>query len=283
MQASRIDLLCLLISSIAAFLYVIYFPSDVLLRSIIAFGQAHFLISYIYRIKSGKFDRTYATNFLLLTIGLGLVLTYVYWHNQFFPLVIFVTLTVFVLHYFLDELLIAKVPAKNPIFGALAAFFAFSAVFARMLFMAGPAVIYTCAALAAVCSLFFIYYLFADEADRLMQVQILVFFLLNVGVPLYFAFYGGSNMYQISAFIIMFHYIRWYLLYFVKLYGTAELKVFLDFVLWIHIFVIITFFQYALSPGVSIGYAFYSPLFFYGWTLVHIILSIRKKDYAIAF
>lgn len=103
-----------------------------------------------------------------------------------------------------------------------------------------------------------------------------------MGVPLYFAFYGGSNVYQISAFIIMFHYIRWYLLYFVKLHGTPEQRVFLDFVIWVHVFVVLTFFQYSLSPGVSVGYAFYSPLFFYGWTLVHIILSIRKKDYAIA-
>jgi hypothetical protein len=283
MRAARIDLICLITSSVAALLYVLYLPNDVLLRSVIAFGQAHFLISYIYRLKSGKMDRAYVTNFLLLTVILGFALTYVYWHDVWFPVVIFVTLTIFVLHYFLDELLIAKVPAQNPAFGAFAAFFAFAAVFAQLLFSAGPLVLYTLTALTALCSLFFVYYLFSDSGDRLMQGQVLLFFLLNIGVPLYFAFYGGSNVYQISAFIIMFHYIRWYLLYFTKLYGTAELRVFLDFVIWVHIFVMITFFQYSLSPGVNLLYGFYSPLFFYGWTLVHIILSIRKKDYAISF
>lgn len=279
---NRIDLICLIASVAASLLYVIYLPNDVLLRSVIAFGQAHFLISYIYRIKSGKMDRAYVTNFLLLTIGIGLALAYVYSHEAWFPLVIFVTLTVFVLHYFLDELLIAKVPAKNPVFGAIAAFLAFSAVFAQMLFHTGPTVLYALTAATVFFSMFFIYYLFGEDGDRVVQGQVLVFFLLNIITPLYFAYYGGSNVYQLSAFIIMFHYIRWYLLYFVKLYGTPELRVFLDFVTWVHILVVITFFQYALEPGVSIGYVFYSPLFFYGWTLVHIILSIRKKDYAIA-
>ncbi|MBP9757050.1 MAG: hypothetical protein KBD06_00460 [Candidatus Pacebacteria bacterium] len=278
----RIDLWCLIVSIIASLLYVIYLPNDVLLRSVIAFGQAHFLISYIYRLKSGKMDRSYITNFLLLTIGIGLVLAYVYAHTAWFPLVIFVTLTVFVLHYFMDELLITRVPAKNPVFGAIAAFLAFAAVLAQMLFGTGPAILYALTGLTAFFSLFFVYYLFSEEGDRITQTQVLIFFLLNIGVPLYFAYYGGSNVYQLSAFIIMFHYIRWYLLYFVKLYGTPELRIFLDFVTWVHVLVIVTFFQYSLAPGVSFGYLFYSPLFFYGWTLVHIILSIRKKDYQIA-
>jgi len=281
-MSTTFDRISFLVSALAAFLYVYLLPGDVVLRSVIVFGQAHFLISYIYRNKSGKIDKTYLLKFLLLCVFLGFTCAYIYFHLAWFPVIIFVTLMTFVLHYFFDELKISNLDIDNKLFGALAAFFAFASIFLRMIFHVGPTVLYLCCVLSAFFSVLFTYFLFSKTENRFGQLKVFLFFLLNVSVPIYLTFNGGVDILKISGFIILFHYIRWYLRYFERFRGTAELDLYFDFIILSHIFVILAFFEYVLSPNVGILYGFYSPLYFYAWTLIHIILSIRKEDYKLA-
>lgn len=270
------------ICALAALLYVYLLPGDVVLRSVIVFGQAHFLIAYIYRNKVGRIDKPYIFKFLALTISLGLACAYIYFHLAWFPLLIFVTLTAFVLHYFLDEIKISGLETQNRLFGALAAFFAFCSILLRLIFSVHGTILYLCCVLAAFFSVLFTYYLFSEKKDRQTQIQVFIFFILNIIVPTYLAFYGGVDIFKISGFIILFHYLRWYLRYAERFYKTPEFDLYFDFVIWIHIFIILTFFQYVLSPDVGILYGFFSPLYFYAWTLIHIILSVRKNDYVLS-
>lgn len=279
-MSTTFDRASFILSALVAFLYVYFLPGDVVLRSVIVFGQAHFLISYIYRNKSGRLDAKYIAKFLFLCVTLGLTCAYIYFHLAWFPVIIFVTLMAFVLHYFFDELKISNLNIENRLFGGLAAFFAFATTFVRMIFHVEGTPLYLFCVLSAFFSVLFTYFLFSKTENRAGQVKIFIFFLLNVVVPIYLTFSsGGVDIFKISGFIILFHYIRWYLRYLERFRGTTELDLYFDFIIWTHIFIVLVYFEYVLSPDVGILYGFYSPLYFYAWTLVHIILSIRKDDY----
>lgn len=260
-----------------------YFLSDVeILFLIIFFGQGHFLLAYIYANKNNKINKRFVKIFLALVFSLGSLCLFFKNSHFFYEITLFVTSTVFTFHYLNDEFKIAgmeyfsnKIIVITPLVASFGVFFLFK-IFSidaqKYLFL-------------ILSFLFFLtpilYYSFKRISSNVQALNFfLIFYIINFLLPIYFLFFTKVSASQVLGFIIIFHYLRWYLFYFFKLEG-GEFDFYIDVVIWVNIFVLFTFIQYILAPTSGFLYLFYSPLFFYAWSIVHIVLFIRKHDYSI--
>lgn len=267
------------LSAVLAFLCVYFLSGKEILYAFIVFGQAHFLIAYFYANKSGKIGRPYLLKFITLAIILWGICSYAFYHVELYPLVIFVALITFVFHYFNDEFKLCGFSVKNKLFGAIAAAFSFAAVFATQIFFVGPAVVYFLGSISIFFAIVFIRQMLSEKSDdKQAKYQSLLFFTFNIILPLWFAINRNIDVYTVSGFIVLFHYIRWYI-YYLERFKGPELSFYLDVIFWDHILIVLLFVLYVLSPKSGYLYMMFNPIFFYGWTLIHILLSVRKEDY----
>lgn len=263
-----IPLMCILLLTDKALLYAVIF-----------FGQAHFLITYIYTNKAKKIDAHYTIKFFGLVATLGLICFFVVKHREYLPWFIVFTSVVFVLHYLSDEFKISNTKEIRYRWLALTSLtLSYSSAFISKLFSAEQSVLYTLCILSILLFLFFSYHTLRQKKTNV--IPIFLFLLGNVIVSNALAFTEQVSVQQLLGFIILFHYIRWYIYYFQRFSGES-LVFYLDIVLWSHIFVTLTFFQFILAPLTGILFIFFTPTFFYGWTTIHILLSMRKSDYSL--
>ncbi len=283
------QVLYLAASTFLGLLFSFLFSEPVLLQIIIIFGQAHFIVAYFYKNKSGKLDKKYINNFLYFlvllfipTYFIGLNIVYV---NYF---IVFTTL-IFVLHYFYDELKIFNFQDDNfKNIAALAVFLSFTTIFTMMVFEL-KSILYLTPVIFLIILLFGMlnFKLIKRDFDfsKLENLSIYLFTALNIFVPLLLLF-TDIGVLKITGFIIIFHYLRWYFFYFDRfnsLEDKKELNFYLDVVFWVHIFVIILFVIYSIDAKRGFLFLLFGPIFFYTWTLLHIVLSIRKDDYPLIF
>ena len=100
-------------------------------------------------------------------------------------------------------------------------------------------------------------------------------------LPIIFMF-TKLDMLAVSSFIIIFHYIRWYIFYYEKfaiLPDKKDLHYYFDVILWMHVFVLSLFILYSMDTKIGLLYVVFHPLYFYSWTCIHILLSVRLEDF----
>lgn len=256
-----------------------FLTNNQIITSVIFFGQGHFLLSYIYANKYGKINRFFLIKFSALVTILGLICFYINTNLELFQVMIFFTSILFTFHYFNDEFKIKGLEkVNNKIFAVLSVVFSFVSVFLVKIFSTELLLSYIFIFLAIVSSLFFIF----QDKEKVFQKNVYFgfFLLMNIFTPFFLIFQKNVTAAQILGFIILFHYVRWYLYYFQKLQGD-ELVFYKDAVVWSNVLVLLTFIEYVMAPHLGILYMFYSPLFFYAWSIVHIILFLRKEDYMV--
>jgi len=191
---------------------------------------------------------------------------------------------IFVLHYFYDELKIFNFSDKNfksiavlSVFASFLSFF-FVKVLGISVSAIWPLVFIS---LAMFFYLQFLLYKTSFSLKVKDNLAMYIFTSLNVLVPIVLMF-TNVHMLKITAFIIIFHYIRWYLYYYERfstMVDKKELNFYLDVVLWLHILIVSLFVVYTIDTKNGFLYILFNPIFFYTWTLIHIFLSIRKEDY----
>ncbi len=270
------------VSLIVAWLCVVSFSDQTILFFIIIFGQVHFLLSYFYSHKIGKIDALYAKKFFLALVLVGTTCFFIFSKQQFIYFLIFFTALFFVIHYFNDECRLSfGGGVRNQLFGIGAVACSFFAVFAVELFSLRPSLVVLLAVVATGLAVVFVAQRFLKTLPEERNPVFLLFFFFNIVVPFFFAFHPeAASINQVLGFIIIFHYVRWYLYYFQKFRGE-ELDSYTSLVAWTHIFVFLLFVEYRLSPLSGTLYIFFDPIFFYGWTILHIFLTLRPKDYSI--
>ncbi len=268
------------LSGILALSCVLFFPNKAILYSIIAFGQVHFLLSYFYSNKSGKMDTAYLKRFFGLLALIGIACLFIDRNPQFSTWLIFITSVVFAAHYFNDEFRLSGLDTlRNQAFATLSVASSFFSIFSVKLFSLDSRFVWMTAAIAAGFAAIFLFQRFVDGDALWKRPLFLFFFLLNICLPIFFALHPtAASINQILGFIVLFHYLRWYLYYFERFEGK-ELGFYMDAVVWAHAFVLLAFVQYMLAPFSGIAYFFFDPVFFYGWTLMHIALTFRPRDY----
>ncbi len=268
------------------FLVTLYVQQKTLLFFVIIFGQAHFIISYFYRNKAGKIGGSYLRLFSFVSLVVGLLAFYVYKNNYFFPYWIFFTLVIFVVHYILDEFKLneGELVLNNRVLAVSATVFSFMALFLEKIFEISNINIQIL--LFLITFIFLFLFLFSNKKNIFKLTKgvnvILFFLLLNVIIPFILLSFPKVTIIHISAFIILYHYIRWYIYYYQKFElnnNHDELYFYLDTVMWVHAFVFMLYVQYSMSPNSGVLFYVFTPLFFYAWTIIHIIMSVRKTDY----
>ncbi len=277
-----VQMIQVLISSAVAFLCVTFFSDSSILFAIIVFGQTHFLLTYFYVNKSGKIDAWYLKRFLFLLACVGSAAFFIFRRPEWLPWLIFVTAMIFATHYFTDEFRLFRIEnIKNQLWGALAVTCSFSSVFVSKLFPGALGLSYIFAVAALLLAILFLYQNARWFLDFRKNLFFLVFFLVNIIVPLY-AWHRPefASINQVLGAIILFHYVHWYL-YYVEKFQGKEFDFYLDVIFWGHVFIFLAFILYMLAPRAGIAYVFFDPTFFYGWTIIHILLTLRQKDYTL--
>ncbi len=257
-------------------------PEYQILSSVIFFGQGHFLLAYIYANKYGKITKTFLAKFVILVGVLGALCFYFYAHYLFYSIFLFLTAILFTFHYSSDEFKLAGLSLiKHKFLLTLAVVCSFLSFFLERLFHVPHAVAFAIGGGGVFISLSLFYIFNNKHVNKTQQKKPLsfsVFYILNLVVPPTLLFFDSVSATQVLGFIIIFHYIRWYI-YYATFLKNNDLDFYFDVVIWSNMFILATYIQYVIAPQAGILYLFYDPLFFYAWSIVHILLFLRKEDY----
>jgi hypothetical protein len=274
--------------TLALFL-VIFLNNKQILSLFILLGQGHFLISYFYQYKSGKMDSSFRKKFLYLFIPITVVCAYVYGYKEYVNHLALFTSVFFVLHYYNDEIKIQNIQRYSFLkLGALLSMLSFTGLYLNKLFGLMGLVISGWGLAACTIFIFFCYLSIQESGEELgtwNYLYILFFTFLNCTIPIALTYVEKVSAYQIFGFIIFFHYIRWYIYYGLILKSNKEsFNEYLKTVFNINFLLIALSVQSLTLQNVFQKYGTYlififNPIFFYGWTIIHIALSIRKTDF----
>lgn len=271
--------------------FVIYSVHNVsLLYLMIIFGQAHFIISYLYTYRAGKMNSFYQKRALMFFLVFFTVSSFIYFHQEYLPFFVLGTLLTFVYHYAYDEvkLSLGKEWTSNhhPFFFCFSLLSFFTPIFIDKIFhVAIPVHLFF--TVGFISLLYFFNSLRRGATDyhlAFKSFSLILFTFINSIFVLVLAYKGFSerfSLYAVAAVIIFYHYVRWYV-YYGLLFQDDDFNIYLDIIIWVHILLFLLFFQYYLSPGTGVLFTFFSQTYFYGWTMIHILLSsdilfIKKK------
>lgn len=267
-----------LVSILVAGGMVSLFSDTAIVFGIIVFGQVHFLLAYFYTNVQQKIDRSYLCRFLgcLLCVGFLAVGTYLY--PVYFPWLILLTGTIFAAHYTADFLKLSGFRgAAPPLIGIGGLASIFMAAFLARLFPT-LTVLTLAVFLAGVSGAS--YFLFKNRfLLRGIHSFFFVFYGLHAGIAGWLTWNAihAISINQILGMIIFTHYVHWYLYSLVRY--QEKLGFYLDTLLWGHLLVFAAFLLYVLAPHSGLSLFFFHPAFFYGWTLIHIFMTVRVADY----
>jgi hypothetical protein len=190
---------------------------------------------------------------------------------------------IFVLHYFYDELKILGIfPNRKTFVIFLPVAISFFVSYLVKYFDYQFVSFYPFLFLAGAMFVTGFKWIMQDVHNGVERKIFLFFYTTNFLTPLVCIPFQVIDMVKISGFIILFHYTRWYLYYFDKFKKMPDkkfLEEYLEIVFWINLLVVILFVLYSLSPKAGFLALLFNPLFFYGWTCLHIFMSIRKTDF----
>lgn len=258
---------------------VFIFSDATLVLFIIVFGQVHFLLSYFYTNKSGRMNRSYATRFFWVLLGSGALAVLVFWQPTYFPWLILLTGAIFAAHYTTDEIqLFSLEHVLYRVVGVLGMTITWSAVFVERLFIEKATLVAFLTVFGACLAMVFLWanrqWLRQSFSHRFFAVWYLLHMLFSIAAAFFF---DGMSINQVLGIIVLTHYAHWYLFSALR-YGRKELSFYLDTILWGHVLVLLMFTLYALAPHSGVLFLFFHPAFFYGWTLIHILMTFRPQD-----
>ena len=271
------------ISTLLALFLVRVFNDNQILVLLIVLGQGHFIMSYFYTNKAGKMNSEFRKKFLILISILSIICFYIYQNKQYLDVLAFFTGVLFILHYYNDEIKIQSIKRHRFfLLGSLASMLAFAGVYANKLFYIYNPSLYILSLLSFVIFFYFSYLVMKNKEDLgNNNVLYLIFFtFLNCYVPTILISNSAVSVYQIFGFIIFFHYFRWYI-YYANIFNDNKQSLYFYFktIFNVHFLLTALSFQYSLTRYGSFLVFIFNPIFFYGWTIMHILLSIRKTDY----
>lgn len=269
-----------LVSATIPLLATLFLSEGILLYAIVVFGQAHFLITYIYIHRARKIGEAFLLKFFVLAAILTPICYLALREPMVLKLLILTTSLMFIVHYLNDELRIGgTTPFPHRWAALLSATAAFAGLFAAKTFVLPAVISGTLIGIAMVSLAFFLFH--ALRTKSLWQGTVL-FLLGNITVlSAGTLFLPEVTEMRFLGFIVLFHYLRWYFHYFQHFTGEVR-DIYWDFVIWCHAFVTICFALFIIAPATGIAYLFFAPPFFFGWTIMHIILTFRLADYRLS-
>lgn len=253
---------------------ILLLPPQSVLWLFIVLGQGHFFLAYLYQYKAGKITRTYLVWFGLLFASLFSIF---FWFGSFEWLVV-LTGTQFLIHFLQDEVFLAG--ETHSLFTSLEAAALVSLFFGILYDTVFGATLSTYTA-ALGLALVTLYFLLAIE-QRYFPNRTNYFVLFIIALLLGIEFTGFTVPVEILlGALILFHYAEWYIHFFFKLRkNKTALRTYLVRVAVINSALITLFFIYSHWFSFQGPLAvLFAPFFFYLWTLMHTLTSVRLADY----
>jgi hypothetical protein len=260
-------------SLLITILFVLVLSPKSLFIFMILLGQGHFMLAYLYKHFAGRLERRDLVMLLGLILLVGCGCFAVVYFPFLFPYLIFLTLIIFIFHSTLDEMKIFEIGDRG-----LRQRILFSSVILYVpllmayLFNIGKGVTIPLLIISALLTVSML-------SSKLKVIQGKVFFCVFLAIsffiPVILTLFPVISLYTLSGGIILYHYVRWYLYYFTK---TNDKKTYVPIVLWVNISVFLLGIIHNLSPGVLHLYLLFDPVFFYGWTIVHIVATFSMRE-----
>lgn len=236
----------------------------------IVLGQAHFLIAYIYKYK-GKIKNIMPFWYPLILIPL-LILGFL---GQLELMAILAALT-FIIHFAQDEIFLAG--KKTSLFTSIE-------ILTLTLVLVGIVI-------DLILMTYLLPYFFAAAIVTLLVYAYLIYsknYIFNrvsiylnsiTAILVLITFFGIQVPLEklIGAFILL-HYSAWYINYFYKVQSNTFMKSqYFRRVIIVNLISIGLFFIF-LQTGLEIFSYFFAIIYFYAWTIIHILVSVRISDY----
>ena len=246
------------------------------LAAYIMLGQAHFIISYLYQWKAGKLSIARLATYVLVSIFLlGFLWLMPYAHSIRY--ISFVAGFLFAIHFLFDSVKINNLNWTRPLSALL---FSNFIIYIALLFHAIFNL--TLAYPSAIVSLIVISlgFLFSTQNDLRPSGGLVTLGIAFVGLLL-LLFEGQSIPAEyIFGATVLAHYFQWYIYYFVKLQRRRFWMYLFDAVI-LNALCILLWIVY-IKTGYQLLQFMFLPTYFYGWTILHILFSVRIEDYRLA-
>lgn len=261
-----------IINSILVIVILFLFPNqNDLLNILIFLGQAHFFLTYLYQYKNKKINRNYLIKFTVFFFIL-LAFYFIFLNGIF---LIKFTSGLFVFHFLLDEFYLDNNELnKAQVFKILPILFSYLVFIFNDCFEE----IYIFKILAIMSLLYFLFLTVVKNKMFMLNDVYLVFYSLVIVSSIF------SNWLLIKEnsmfFIVVLHYFNWYSYNYFKLRNNIIiLKKYIVNVLLVNAVTGVLFIDYFfIGIGLPFLFLFFSPTFFYLWTLMHLFVTFRFND-----
>jgi hypothetical protein len=249
----------------------------------IVLGQGHFLTAYFYQWKAGKMTRGYLLRYLLAAAAI--VGCYTAWPD-YRRLVAFTTIY-FLLHMLWDEQYLLRLPMdlrQSPMhlgrtleMAPIVLLFSARVVDDMFAWDAWRTTPFVEIAQPSCWGILAVYLLCA--LGGLIKTDYKSAYLLGWGIALlgasYTTWYYRIPTGKVTGFIIIYHYLNWYLHYYLSLPAGRHREVYARRVFFLNALVVGAYFTWGSSGP---GRWFFQNDWFYVWTLLHLITSTRIGD-----
>lgn len=241
----------------------------------IVFGQGHFIAAYYYQWRAGKLTDHWLTFYVA---GAAVLFAYAYM-TQAFEIIAFVTMVIFLLHHFQDEvLLFGKERSLIRTLEQLGPVIMYTAIIADALFGS-----YTALYAAYVVLALLVVYGACITVFKTYAPDVLSWYFTLITVALVYIALANLRIdaSALAGLLILNHYVCWYVHFYFRFENNPErLKGYIRDMLVINALVVATFLLFLYVPlSQPLLVWFFAPMYFYIWTILHIVSSVRKNDY----
>lgn len=251
-------------SFVLALTAVLILSRHQIVDAFIVFGQGHFLLAYLYQWRAGKVGHTYltlyATASFVLILGLACLPDIYEWS-------LIVAGTIFAAHFFFDEYFIHQISTewKRQSLGVV-----FIALFCSVLVQSAFGISFATAAIVLAIAAITLFVMGNRETvdifflgcTALLAAMLVIPWILSIEVML--------------GFIVLFHYARWYTHFYFRLRTHAErFREYVRDVVVINGFIVALFAVFVASSRSTILVYMFAPTYFYAWTILHVLFSVR--------
>lgn len=266
------------ISFLLSSLVVLFLKGMSVFAFVIILGQAHFLLGYLYKLMSPHNQKVAWKRFSVLTPTLLLFATYIYFNQNYLPHLIFVTLIIFVIHFSLDDAkMLGFLERKNKIYLVSLVTLSYLLLFLQKIYFVANVIIVPLLVAIVLLFIFVSIVMWRIRKSRVGQWEYYIVALFNVLFCSMALFVIPLSIYQISGFIILYHYLRWYIHYYGKLKGE-ELQYFIHISLSVNALFIFLAVMFTLLHSRGFLVTIFHPVYFYTWTLIHIFVTFNYNE-----
>ena len=243
------------------------------LQLFIILGHGHGFIAYLYQYRAKKITRTYLILFAsLLALNLFTLL-----YLGRVDLIVFSVATLFLIHFLQDEVFLAgKKPALARTLEMLPVFLLYVGFQTDTVYRTSLLPYFA----AAAAGILVIYAALLLRTRKLPDA--LSWYFLAIAGLLFTLFLAEIRVSQtvLIGGLVLLHYSTWYIQYFYKVRASpARLATYLRSVLACNLLAVGLYALYLTPFGKPWLYVLFAPAFFYIWTIQHIILSVRWRDW----